>query len=195
MNIKRVFSMKGLLYFLFLCLISRIRSGSVLQGVKDVLDGVSNIIDDLAFGVKQVRQTLDVVEEVVKNSQGFPCEFKCPQGQVPKRNKHYKPVPQGCGSYGIQVHLNLPLLKDIHKCCDKHDICYGTCMNSKVKCDSEFANCLFSKCEKQAKLLDDDIRKCTGISKLFHMGVQALGCNAFLDSQAEACICTVRDEF
>ncbi|XP_023229534.1 group XIIA secretory phospholipase A2-like [Centruroides sculpturatus] len=194
MNINRLISTKGLLCILSMCLLSCLRSETVIQGVKELLDGISSVMDDVSFGVKQVRQSLDAVEEVVKYSQGKPCEYQCPPGKRLKRNKNYNPVPQGCGSYGIQVILNLPLLKDVHKCCDKHDICYGTCMSSKFKCDSEFEKCLYNKCEKQAKHLKDDVRKCTGISKLFHMGVQALGCKAFLDSQAEACICSEHDE-
>uniref|UniRef100_A0A224X3Q0 Putative Phospholipase n=1 Tax=Megacormus gertschi TaxID=1843536 RepID=A0A224X3Q0_9SCOR len=171
-----------------------VKSELIIRGVQEALDGVSNFIDDISFGIKQVRDGLNTVEDIVNYAQGKPCEYKCPPGLTLKKNHYYKPIPQGCGAYGIQVVLSLPLLKDTEKCCDIHDICYGTCMSNKTHCDAEFGNCLYKKCEKQAKKLGDDVRKCMGVSTLFHMGVQTLGCNAFKSAQSESCICSSRDE-
>lgn len=180
--------------FLYLSANFRVKSESIIRGVQEALDGVSNFIDDVSFGVKQVRDSLNVVEDIVQYAQGKPCEYKCPLGLKLKKKRHYEPIPHGCGAYGIQVVLSLPLLKDTEKCCDKHDICYGTCMSNKSTCDAEFENCLYVKCEKQAKKLGEDVRKCKGVSKLFHMGVQSLGCNAFKTAQAESCKCASKDE-
>lgn len=32
------------------------------------------------------------------------------------------------------------------KCCNEHDICYGTCNKSKMTCDEDFRKCLVDYC-------------------------------------------------
>lgn len=49
----------------------------------------------------------------------------------------------------LQIKLdNLPI-KDMTKCCDDHDICYGTCGTNKDSCDLEFKRCLYRICDNK----------------------------------------------
>ena len=38
-------------------------------------------------------------------------------------------------------------MPDMTKCCDKHDICYGTCGETRQYCDRKFRRCLEDICE------------------------------------------------
>lgn len=42
-------------------------------------------------------------------------------------------------------------MKDMTKCCDLHDICYGTCNNDKDECDLSFKKCLYKLCDSSKK--------------------------------------------
>ena len=67
------------------------------------------------------------------------------------------------------------------------DKCYGTCGSSRDKCDKEFRTCMMSQCsnKKNKKERDD----CEGQASMFFTGTRSLGCQAYIESQKEACTC------
>ena len=75
-------------------------------------------------------------------------------------------------------------------CCDKHDICYGSCLASKEKCDNLFKKCLYKTCNpeiKKLQLLEEKI--CKAGAKLLYSATMSVGCSSFKDAQKEACDC------
>ena len=137
----------------------------------------------------QADRQLREVRKTKKNPEACD-EFKCPTaGHVARHREGFLPESNGCGSYGLKIHSlwHTP-------CCDEHDKCYSTCGKSRNDCDSEFKKCMFRQCKKydakKAKKQRDD---CEGQAQMFFTGTRSLGCQAYLDSQKEACVCSVKD--
>ena len=83
------------------------------------------------------------------------CVFSCPDGHKKRRPTEKRLIqPNGCGAYGLKLFLNF--LPAMEKCCNDHDICYGTCFKTKEKCDEKFSKCLHSFCNSmtQGNLFD-----------------------------------------
>lgn len=118
--------------------------------------------------------------------------FVCPlAGHTPAARAGWIPTSNGCGSYGFQMASawHTP-------CCDVHDKCYSTCGMKREQCDTQFQQCMRQSC---AKLLstarsprDRQVHAdCEGQANLFHSATRSMGCQAFLDSQREACHCSL----
>ena len=60
-------------------------------------------------------------------------------------------MPNGCGTFEMQFDFKRLNLKGITKCCNKHDICYGTCNMHKYQCDKAFKKCLTNYCSELDK--------------------------------------------
>lgn len=78
-------------------------------------------------------------------------------------------------------------------CCPP-DKCFSTCGSTRTRCDTDFKKCMMKKCTAfskphQRKERDD----CEGQAQMLFTGTRALGCQAYLDSQAEACTCGPRE--
>ena len=55
----------------------------------------------------------------------------------------------------FQIPSYVPTYK-LEKCCDDHDICYGTCGKDKEKCDEKFKKCLYGICSSVKKIVDNE---------------------------------------
>lgn len=111
------------------------------------------------------------------------CQFKCKTG-YPAQNPDYRPTSNGCGSYGFSHQMRVC---DYHNaCCDKHDICYGTCGKTRHQCDKDFRECVTST--THASFLLKPVCRTSG--EAMATTVEQAGCVAYLGGQAEACICT-----
>uniref|UniRef100_A0A1I8GVP9 Group XIIA secretory phospholipase A2 n=1 Tax=Macrostomum lignano TaxID=282301 RepID=A0A1I8GVP9_9PLAT len=119
------------------------------------------------------------------------CRFRCPDGAPSRPRPAYKPTFNGCGSR--EFHVDTSALPAVTECCNRHDICYGTCNAAKSDCESEFKACLSQACDSmrsRGQLPDaKDYDNCKSIAGLFYETVQGFGCEFYLDAQATACQC------
>ena len=98
---------------------------------------------------------------------------------------HYQVVANGCGTVGFQLQQMETM--DFTECCNWHDACYATCGLKKSTCEKKFDQCLKKMC---TSLSDATLQgQCQQNKSLYVMGVQMMGCQAYQDSQAEACTC------
>ena len=79
------------------------------------------------------------------------------------------------------------------ECCDIHDKCYDTCNADRKQCDEDFKSCLSNVClfeglsEKKSKKL---MKQCQSSADLMYATTSTLGCTAYIQSQANACLCS-----
>jgi len=116
------------------------------------------------------------------------------------------PYSNGCGAAGegwlaktVRKYLS-KVPSAFVKCCDAHDMCYGTC-NTNIKfehrknCDLKFAACLRGAVHQMLgtppALRSAAEATCItlGLDNVFHIAVSVLGCPAYKNAQKEACIC------
>ncbi|KAG0414547.1 hypothetical protein HPB47_008319 [Ixodes persulcatus] len=137
---------------------------TIFDFARHVTHKAEGFLDELKLGLKTLRYGLNTVEGVLKESKDAECAFKCPNGLLAKPKSGYKPIPNGCGSYGLKFDESGLPHKDMNSCCNRHDICYGTCLATKDDCDSKFLGCLDSVCDKKTgknhkdKLMSKDPR-------------------------------------
>lgn len=106
--------------------------------------------------------------------------------EEPKKIVHYLKIPNGCGSYGINLDLNFGEL-NINECCHDHDVCYGTCNSDRKQCDKELYNCTLLACKNYtnyAKYI-----ACKGLAKIMYRVTRMGGCSAYQKDQELACHC------
>ena len=76
------------------------------------------------------------------------------------------------------------------KCCDSHDFCYDTCGTKRRECDGSLQQCLTNYCQQQSTGQGSEwLDECMGMGNMISGAASGFGCQAFLDSQANACIC------
>ncbi|KAL1441213.1 hypothetical protein MTO96_031261 [Rhipicephalus appendiculatus] len=153
-------------------------------------------LDDIKFGIKAIRNGLNTVEDVLKDSKEPGCAYKCPDGSLPKPKIGYKADSNGCGAYGFQMEAKELPHKEMNSCCHKHDLCYGTCLADKDECDARFLSCLDIVCDKKAgrSHKDRNSQGCKAAARAFYTGSQYLGCKAYKDAQKQACYCAKKHE-
>ncbi|XP_065204957.1 group XIIA secretory phospholipase A2 [Planococcus citri] len=154
--------------------------------------GSNDIFDSLRYFASQFTRLLGHFGEVLSASVEEDCEFKCPNGVKPRPNIYHDPIGNGCGVAGFQIPSYVPTYK-LEKCCDDHDICYGTCGKDKDKCDEKFKKCLYGICSSVKQIMDSEPlnKGCKSVAKAFYMAVVGAGCKYYLDAQKDACVCHV----
>ena len=90
-------------------------------------------------------------------------------------------MANGCGIRGYYVDFENLEIFGFNECCNYHDICYSKCRISKKKCDIDLNHCLIEKCNYD--------KFCFKIVTLIYFLVDFFGCDAFLDSQKNICVC------
>ena len=143
--------------------------------------------------MKEYVETFEAVTQTVKESlTPGECKYSCRRGLKKVNNKNHAPSSNGCGSFGVEIDLSH--IPNLSNCCDKHDICYDECGNSKTSCDSQFQNCLIHTCDKLKKknhfkksnsVITVDACKIT--ANIVYEGVTKLGCSSYLKAQKNAC--------
>lgn len=114
------------------------------------------------------------------------CDFTCPHGHV-KRPSGYPSEVNGCGGQG-SIDLN-PVFPAFTEICNDHDRCYGVCGALKAVCDNEFWQGMRRYCESWRKHSVDFSRDCNTIASIYTAGVQAFGCQFYIDGQRRGCTC------
>jgi hypothetical protein len=141
---------------------------------------------------------------------GQPCTVQYPAQNLqdcPCRREHpgYKATSNGCGPAGV---LNLPkwaLIPDsiayisFKSACDHHDICYGTCNQTKTKCDDALGDEIYDSCVATYPVSDGSSLNpftafqqamCNGLGNTYVWGVSGTGGDEAYDAaQKEACEC------
>lgn len=74
------------------------------------------------------------------------------------------------------------------ECCGFHDVCYGTCLSSKIQCDNDFYNCMICSC-RDAYDSPFTENLCEEVACSYFQAVDEFGCSAFYSSQNRACMC------
>ena len=107
--------------------------------------------------------------------------------------KQLKTPVNGCGSQAVAAFQQIvtetleTLPPSFHRCCDGHDICYGTCGKTKFECDETFGACLRHAAE-QFSLAKG--RYYQGTAVVVKQAVALAGKAAYTDAQRTYCKCT-----
>jgi hypothetical protein len=129
---------------------------------------------------------------------------KCPIVNLiacPNRVPHpgYVPVPNGCGAADGPHVPDQWGSANFEPCCNAHDICYGTCLQNKATCDSNFLTCMQGSCDTvyppgTGVAHAARNRACRGVAVVYYKAVSNLGQSAFDAAQREACDCCTGDQ-
>lgn len=171
---------------------------NILENLKDTVLSAQNIFEN-AFK-KTISKVANEFHGALEEAVDEECMHRCEDGSKPKKNKYYKATSNGCGVPGLTLSKEqLGSLKEMTKCCDEHDICYGTCNERKVNCDHDFKTCLFKVCSAvEGKGTDPRTKNCKSTAQLLYTAAMTLGCKFYQIAQKEACYCaphTRRNEF
>ncbi|XP_075230549.1 phospholipase A2 group XII [Lycorma delicatula] len=164
---------------------------SVLTNLKDAVLAAEHVFGDVIENVVKAVNGFSEIHKTIDNFADEDCVYKCPDGSSPVRNKYYKPTGNGCGPEGAKVDPQYIPFEGITKCCNEHDICYGTCNKDKEKCDLDFKRCLYSICDNLKSKTSDFIKTgCKLAAKGFFSATQTIGCPSYKSAQETACYCS-----
>uniref|UniRef100_A0A7G3AJ70 Putative group xii secretory phospholipase a2 n=1 Tax=Lutzomyia longipalpis TaxID=7200 RepID=A0A7G3AJ70_LUTLO len=165
---------------------------NIISNLRDSLLAMESVFGDVFRNIGPIAQKFKNVQELFDATVEEDCIFNCPGpgGESPKQNWYYTPEPNGCGSMGLTVDKQFLPAAEMEKCCNAHDICYGTCNTDKELCDAEFKKCLYHQCEQNRNFNELQLRGCKATAKLLFTGTLALGCPAFLAAQEKSCYCS-----
>ncbi|KAH9364109.1 hypothetical protein HPB48_006790 [Haemaphysalis longicornis] len=121
------------------------------------------------------------------------CKFSCSGGtQTPSPRTTHKRSANGCGIDSFRLPASALPHPDLEWCCNEHDLCYDTCLADKDSCDADFKACLDYVCDTKAAAATKDA--CRSTAYLLTSMTQNLGCESFLRSQKDACVCETGNE-
>ncbi|XP_071808492.1 group XIIA secretory phospholipase A2-like [Asterias amurensis] len=159
----------------------------------EYMNDFATIADNIALGLKTASKAAKIVSG--QNDIGGEvdeCIFTCKNGGTAMKRPGYSPEVNGCGAYGIQ--FDLSSLPGVEKCCNKHDRCYGQCGMPKLTCEDQFAKCLDGVCDVMKGVMNfnsEELEGCQMTVQMMVMAVLELGCQTYIDTQKEACICQI----
>jgi hypothetical protein len=117
----------------------------------------------------------------------------------PNRVRHpgYVPQANGCGAaagpkFPDRFPPGSPTGANFGRCCNAHDICWGTCNSNKSDCDSFFLDCLKDECRTAfLPLRPGQYTACLGAAQAYFIGVSRTGAGmtAYEAAQKDACDC------
>jgi hypothetical protein len=102
------------------------------------------------------------------------------------------PTSNGCGSGWTDIFVPNKVLSgkcDFTAPCDAHDVCWGTCGNQKVICDTAFRGELLLKCAQCAPGTGDAAKACALLADLYATQVEDDPFGIYCDSQEDNCSC------
>jgi hypothetical protein len=104
---------------------------------------------------------------------------------APTEDPAYRLRANGCGPEGLQVQEPFGL----HKCCNGHDVCYGTCGVHFEYCERKFDECMQRVCKLYESAAPEMFEQCNTQRITFAGMTTMLGNRFFLNSQRDACQC------
>jgi hypothetical protein len=100
----------------------------------------------------------------------------------------HTPIPNVCGPEGGWYPVpDNPFGYPFGSCCDAHDICYGTCLSSRLVCDGEFYHCMDAVCQSYPSPIDRAL--CGALRDTYTAAVAEYGEPAWQNGQVAACAC------
>jgi len=101
-----------------------------------------------------------------------------------------KLVVNGCGPAGLKQDEPYGL----HRCCNRHDLCYSVCDSGFDWCEREFKKCMRKICKDQDD--EDDKKECKKKADEFASATSIGGATFYLEGQKQACEeeCLPKDE-
>ncbi|XP_050031256.1 group XIIA secretory phospholipase A2-like [Dermacentor andersoni] len=124
-------------------------------------------------------------------AEGLDCKFRCPRSLRPSPRAQYKSSSNGCGTEAFRLPASALPHPDFEACCNEHDLCYDTCLADKGQCDAAFDACMQRVCDTKVVTGKDS---CVSTANLFMSLTKNLGCDPFINSQKQACVCKSDDE-
>ncbi|MBU0637751.1 MAG: hypothetical protein KKB50_02715 [Planctomycetes bacterium] len=125
-----------------------------------------------------------------------PCEGDLPEGSgaspVESAGGPCDPGMNGCGPGGILSDLvpECPLgIVCFTEACNHHDVCYGTCGNSRTECDERFYADLCAACAERYPNGGLEAELCAGLAYIYWQAVARLGESFFESAQVDMCAC------
>lgn len=111
----------------------------------------------------------------------------CPSGHYKAKRPGSVPIVNGCGPKTLKISGAINSVIETLKpsfvsCCNEHDRCYSDCTKSQKTCDSEFKECLLSKCSSLAL-------HCKLAGNAMYEAVNLFGKPAYEDAQKRGCYC------
>jgi hypothetical protein len=179
---------------------------AALTQIRSAIDNGDVTEEDLEAAMDMQDMTDDAVAFVESGAdkESVKCAFDCNdirygKGWYPYPRPNFKPSFNGCGADGdgwfaTTVRKTLDFVpKSWTKCCNAHDVCYGTCKKAKHDCDNEMLSCMTGQVRlfSLKSNLSNDEEKCVKykLDKVFYQAVNQLGCSAYQSAQKEACEC------
>ncbi|KAL3227462.1 hypothetical protein MRX96_004169 [Rhipicephalus microplus] len=114
------------------------------------------------------------------------CEFRCPHSLKPTPRALHESSSNGCGTEAFRLPASALPHPDFEACCNEHDICYDTCLSDKAQCDAAFDACMKRVCDTKVV---SGVHSCVSTAHLFMSLTTSLGCEPFINSQKQACVC------
>lgn len=151
----------------------RADSAQMMKTAEAMMSGLRNIVDGL------------------NAPDNGDCKFACANGAEPKHRPGFQSVPNGCGTHGFKADTSD--LPGITECCNRHDICYGTCNSGQRICDQAFNQCMADACNTMQRegpvQGKEELKECRAIGAAFHLAAMSVGCEFYRDAQRAACLC------
>uniref|UniRef100_A0A1B6KWP4 Phospholipase A2 domain-containing protein n=1 Tax=Graphocephala atropunctata TaxID=36148 RepID=A0A1B6KWP4_9HEMI len=178
----------SIFYVFFSCYC--LSNAQILEGLKDAVLNAEGTLGDIFKSLHSVANHFKFTKEVWEDSVEEECTFSCPGGASPKKNKYYKPSSNGCGVPAMKIDSQILPMSDMTRCCDQHDLCYGTCNRDKDECDLAFKKCLYRLCDDSKDTTSSSSPlECKTAAKVLYSGTLMFGCKFYKSSQEQACYC------
>lgn len=100
------------------------------------------------------------------------------------------PVANGCGAKGGIKFPEQVFLANFKAGCDGHDICYGSCTDTKTICDEALLDDLYAECMRNyPSPLSLKGNICRAAADKFYWAVDNFGNGPWIDAQKDSCMC------
>lgn len=110
------------------------------------------------------------------------------------RRKGHRPTINGCGPSGFGWAIPDSFGRaEFTQACNRHDRCYGTCNENRLKCDVLLRKSMKAACKRAYRDDREGRARCNGIANLYFKKVHESGLSAYEDAQREACVCCGTD--
>lgn len=111
----------------------------------------------------------------------------CPN-RVPRPN--HTPTINGCGPSGFGWGVPDSFGRaNFTPACNRHDRCYGTCNENRMKCDFLMRKSMKAACKRAYRDNRKWRARCNGVANLYFNKVRESGLSAYEAAQNEACEC------
>ncbi|XP_071953794.1 uncharacterized protein [Antedon mediterranea] len=172
-------------------------AASDFQLPPELNDGVQLSPEKSARVIESIKKLGELYDkaDIGNKNQNIDCGFYCPTDLIAVEKPKHKVYPDGCGN--PENKLDFPVVPEIIKCCDTHDICYGTFGKVKQICDKHLHTCMETECRTAMKSLgfkESQEQGCKMMSKLLFSSMMSSSCDDYKKAQQKAILCETDDD-